>query len=275
MKDVNLVLTIPHGSLVATSLGIDGLARHLSPGSGKFFQSRNILVDLALEGDTPQFNFLNEGGWRDADGDTRVAIKAVVSGKRTKTALSNNAFSATPLSAYEQCYLMKTGGQVLELKPLEKVASLKASPCHENMSPADIAAAAGQPATPQRTPRFYALFAPIEILVLSNLTPAEYAWYATRRPGKVCRQVCFAEISGVEHGAAAASRYEDAYAELRDNPNKKTKTIAIEDVINQVPFESWVGFAQRSAGGLYFGDKDSLYISRVPESIPFVWEKAD
>jgi hypothetical protein len=275
MKNVNLVLTIPHGSLIATTLGVDGLARHLSPGSGKFFQSRNILVDVAVDGEKAGFSFLDEGGWRDAGADTAQALKAVLSGKPTKTALSNNAFSATPLSAYEQCYLMKTSGQLLDMKPLEKIATLKASPCNEGMSPAEVAEAAGQPAQANRAPRFYALFAPIEILVLTNLTPAEYAWYATHRPGKVCRQICFAEIGTQRHDLAAHSRYDDAYAELRDSPNKKTKTIAIEDVINQLPFESWVAFAQDSSSGLYFGDKTSLYVSRVPESIPYAWEKAE
>ncbi len=29
MERLNLVLTIPHGSVIATSLGVDGLAHHL------------------------------------------------------------------------------------------------------------------------------------------------------------------------------------------------------------------------------------------------------
>jgi hypothetical protein len=48
MKQLNLVLTVPHGSVVATSLGVDGFAWHRSPGSGKHFRGRSVLVDLAL-----------------------------------------------------------------------------------------------------------------------------------------------------------------------------------------------------------------------------------
>lgn len=70
MGQVNLVLNIPHGSVTATSLGIEGYALHRSPGSGKYFRGKTIMVDLALEGDRPAFRFLEEGGWRDADGGT-------------------------------------------------------------------------------------------------------------------------------------------------------------------------------------------------------------
>jgi len=46
--------------------------------------------------------------------DTLNALSAMVPGKRTKTALSNNAFSCTPIDAYRHVYLGKTGGQVTE-----------------------------------------------------------------------------------------------------------------------------------------------------------------
>ncbi len=275
MSQVNLVLTLPSGSLIATSLGIEGLARHLSPGSGKYFHSRSLFIDVAFAGTRAGFSFLNEGGWRDASGDTESAIKAVLSGKRTKTALSNNAFSAIPISGYQRCYLMKTGGQVLAMEPLEKVADLKGTDCQEGMTPAEIAQACGQPEPAQRTPRYYAILAPLTIMVLSNLTPAEYAWYATRRPGKICRQVCFTEIDTEQEQLAAHSRYEDAFRELRENPAKKTKTIASEDVINEVAFESWVGFEKGVSGGLYFGTKSELHVARFPSSIPYSWEKAE
>ncbi|MCU0612415.1 MAG: hypothetical protein MUE60_11580 [Candidatus Eisenbacteria bacterium] len=53
MTSVNLILSVPQGFVVATSLGIDGLARHLSPGSGKYFMGRSLFLDLAVEGTAP------------------------------------------------------------------------------------------------------------------------------------------------------------------------------------------------------------------------------
>ena len=57
MERLNLVLTIPHGSVIATSLGVDGLAHHLSPGSGRHFHGRAIFVDLALAEGAAAFSY--------------------------------------------------------------------------------------------------------------------------------------------------------------------------------------------------------------------------
>ena len=275
MDSVNLVLTIPHGSLVATSLGIEGLARHLSPGSGKYYQGRAIFVDLALRDGAVPFTFLPEGDWRDASGDTATAVAAVLAGKRTKTALSNNAFSITPLTAYETAYVVKTGGQVLELQRGTELASFASGACGDGMTPESIAGAIGVKGPAKREPRLYAIFAPIELLVLSNLTPVEYAWYATRRPGKIFRQLCFTELNADQSQLAAGNRYQNARREILENPRKKTKTIAVQDLLNAVPFEAWTGYGHEAEGGLYVADRSRVLLARFPAEIPFAWEKAD
>src|SRR5580692_3674270 len=122
MPDVNLVLNLPTGVITATSLGVTGLAWHHSPGTSGKFHGHSVLADLALEGGQPGFMYLDEGGWRDAMADTRMALEAARSGKRTKTALSNSAFNCTPLSAYRQVYLAKTSGALLELQASVQVA---------------------------------------------------------------------------------------------------------------------------------------------------------
>jgi len=275
MDRLNLVLTIPHGSVIATSLGVEGLAHHLSPGSGRHFHGRAIFVDLALAQGAAAFSYLEEGGWRDAAGDTARAIEEVRGGKRTKTALSSNAFTATPLEAYGHVYLVKTGGQALALGPAADVARFEAAPCRESMAPSEVAAAIGAAEPARREPRLYAIFAPLELLVLSNLTPVEYAWYATHRPGKVFRQVCFAELRTDQPQLAASSRYENARKEIRENPKKKTKTVAVQDLLNAVGFEEWVGYGDPTAGGLYFGDRKRLVRTAFPVEISHGWEKAD
>ena len=275
MERLNLVLTIPHGSVIATSLGVDGLAHHLSPGSGRHFHGRAIFVDLALADGAAAFTFLEEGGWRDADGDTARAIQEVRSGKRTKTALSSNAFTTTPFEAYRSIFLVKTGGQALAMGPAADVARFESAPCRESMAPSEVAQAIGAAEPARREPRLYAIFAPIELLVLSNLTPVEYAWYATHRPGKVFRQVCFAELRTDQTQLAASSRYENARKEIRENPKKKTKTVAVQDLLNAVDFEEWVGYGDPTAGGLYFGDRTRLMRTPFPVEIPHAWEKAD
>ena len=275
MERLNLVLTIPHGSVIATSLGVDGLAHHLSPGSGRHFHGRAIFVDLALTEGAAAFTFLEEGGWRDAAGDTARALQEVVSGKRTKTALSSNAFTTTPLDAYRKVLLVKTGGQTLDLGSPAEVARFEAAPCRESMAPSEVAKAIGAAEPARREPRLYSIFAPLELLVLSNLTPIEYAWYATHRPGKVFRQVCFAELRTDQSQLAASSRYENARREIRENPRKKTKTVAVQDLLNAVDFEEWVGYGDPATGGLYFGDRTRLMRAAFPVVIPHAWEKAD
>lgn len=275
MERLNLVLTIPHGSVIATSLGVDGLAHHLSPGSGRHFHGRAIFVDLALAEGATAFSFLEEGGWRDAAGDTARAIEEVASGKRTKTALSSNAFTTTPLDAYRKVLLVKTGGQALDMGCPAEIARFEAAPCKESMAPGEVAKAIGAAEPARREPRLYSIFAPLELLVLSNLTPIEYAWYATHRPGKVFRQVCFSELRTDQTQLAASSRYENARKEIRENPRKKTKTVAVQDLLNAVDFEEWVGYGDSTAGGLYFGDRSRLMRTAFPVEIPHAWEKAD
>src|SRR5512139_2433499 len=123
MNQAQLILTLPHGNITATSLGVDGLAHRRSPGSGKHFQGRSIMVVLASDGEKPVFTYLDQGGWRDAHADTVQALAGVKAGSRTKTALSNEAFSCVPLSAYQACYLVKTGGESLELGAARQVVS--------------------------------------------------------------------------------------------------------------------------------------------------------
>ena len=275
MDKMNLVLTIPQGSIIATGLGIEGLGRHLSPGSGKYFHGRAIFVDLAVKDGQAGFRFLDEGGWRDAEGDTNKALAGVASGKRTKTALSNSAFECTPLDAFGKAYMVKTGGQVMEMDPFVEMARFAPGECQDGLTPQTIAKTIGQPEPPNRNPRMYLVFAPIELLVISNLTPVEYAWYATRRPGKIFRQCCFTELKNVQPQLAAHGRYEACFQEIAEKPTKKTKTVALTDLLNHVPFTQWVGFDRKAEGGLYFADRNRVMVSRFPESMPYAWEKAE
>lgn len=269
-----LILMMPHGAIIATSLGVEGLAWHRSPGSGKHFLGRSIFFELAVRGDRPDFKFFDEGGWRDPMGDTIAAIAAART-KRTKTALSNNAFSATPVDAYRRAYLVKTEGHALELESGGEVARFRDVPAHEGLTPDQIAAAAGLQPPAKREPRLYAVFAPVEFLMLSNLTPAEYAWYATHRPGKVFRQVLFADVRQDHEFMAAQSVYGEARAELQRNANKKTKTIIFGDCINSIPFNAWCAYDRRDGSGLWAADRSHMTVWRFPERIPTSWDKAN
>lgn len=269
-----LILTVPQGMIIATSLSTEGYAAHRSPGSGKFFQGRAVFAELATDHGKPAFTFCDEGGWRDATADTRGAMEAAASGKKTKTALSNNGFSVTPIAAYTHMYLVKTGGELLELEPKGPIATFAPAECHENMAPDEIATAIGVQRPIRRVPRLYMTLAPVEMLVLSNLTPAEYVWYATHRPGKMFRQVMFAEISGEPKHLMAESLFTDARAELAGNSTKKTKTLMHGDVLNKILFPSWVGYDREAEGGLYVGDRSAVSVWSFPETIPRAWERA-
>ncbi len=275
MEQLNLILSLPQGAITATNLGVEGFAWHRRPGSGKFFQGRTIFFDLALSNRRPDFTYLDEGGWRDAMGDTLNALNAMVPGKRTKTALSNNAFSCTPIDAYRRCFLGKTGGEVMEMERAGEVTRFAAADCHEAMTPDEVAAAIDQPGPATRQPRLYMVFCPVEFIVLSSLTPAEYAWYSTHRPGKIFRQVLFTELRADQTNLAAENLFVQARTEFQANTGKKTKTIVSADCINRVPFPAWVGFRREAEGGIYAGDKTRVSLWRFPAEIPHAWERAE
>jgi len=276
MSSINLVLTLPHGVITGTSLGIEGFARHRSPGSGKHFSGRTILVDLDIAEGRPGFQYLDEGGWRDAFSDSIAALDAVTRlGNRTKTALSNYAFSCTPLSAYKAISLVKTGGELLRMEPARGLVSFPRHECSAQMTTEQVAQAVGRPSSGRRNPRLYMVLCPVELVVMSNLTPEEYAWYATHRPGKIFRQVLFTELRADPTHLAAASRFEVARRELSEKPVKKTKTIIMEDCLNRVPFSDWAGYKAGNRGGLYTADRDSVSLWEFPATIPLWWHSAE
>ena len=275
MSQAQLIMTLPHGNVTATGLGIDGLAKRRSPGSGKHFRGRSIMVELACDGEKPLFTYLDEGGWRNAGADSVQALAGVKAGSRTKTALSNDAFNGVPVSAYGSVCLVKTGGEALVLGGAQPLAKFGRHDCHEKMGSDEIAQIIGQPVPAQRVPRLYMVIAPVQFVMLSNLTPAEYAWYATHRPGKIFRQVMFTELGHEELHMAAQSRFADAKRELQEKTTKKTKSIVFEDCLNQIPFQHWIGYHGKAQGGLYVGDREQLVLYPFPTPIPHAWEKVE
>ena len=273
MSDPQLIMTIPNGSVTATFLGVEGLAKRRSPGSGKHFRGRSILIELACDGVKPGFNFFDEGGWRDAYGDSVSALASVKAGARTKTALSNGAFGSVPLSAYESCQLVKTGGESLPLGAPKSLVSYTSHGCNERMNPEQVAQTIGRPSPAERTPRLYMVIAPVQFLMLSNLTPEEYAWYATHRPGKVFRQVMFTELDHDVRHIAAESHYNEARQELVEKVTKKTKSLVYDDCVNHIPFQHWVGYHNNAEGGLYVADRNGLTLYPFPAKIPRAWDK--
>ncbi len=274
MTDVNLVLNIPQGAITATSLGVEGLARHRSPGSGRHFKGRKLLVDLKVRDMAPDFEFLDEGRWRDAGADAKAALAAAAAGNRTKTALSNNAFSCTPIDAYKSLHLIKTGGEAMELEYSGVLHTFKGHQCHEEMSPSQVTDMAGIDNRKDLSPRLYMVMCPIELVLFSNLTPIEYAWYATHRPGKIFRQVVFTELVNEPTHLAAQSRYSDARQEIESDPEKKTKTVVGDDCMNEIPYHNWKAYHAREESGVYVANREKISIWKFPEEIPVDWERA-
>jgi hypothetical protein len=272
MSDVNLILTVPYGIIVATSLGLEGYAKHRSPGSGKYFHGKTIMVDLAIENGRPAFAYHDEGGWRDATGDTIAALAAVRAGKRTKTALSNYGFSVTPLSAFRRLFLAKTSGELLEMASPIPLIQFTNHVCHEELTTDQVAGSIGRPSPEKRSARLLMVIEPVPYLVMTNLTSEEYAWYATHRPGKIFRQVLFTELGEEHPEVVAASRYEEAREELRAKPTKKTKVIAVGEFLDDIPFHDWTGYRGGECCGLYAGDRNGLSLWRFPAAIPRSWD---
>jgi len=274
-KNISLIATLPLGTLMATSLSIEELGWHRSPGSAKHFHGRSIFLEMPHEDGKPAIKFLDEGGWRDPMHDIVEALKAAAGGKKTKTALSNNALHCIPVASIRRAWRVKTSGRALELAPPKELIRFENHQCDEAMGPDEVAARIGRPALPDRKQRFYMVLAPLEMLVLSNLTPCEYAWYATHRPGKIFRHLAFAEITGLaKRHLIAESVLEAAVKELHGK-GKKTKTLSSGDLLNQIPFDNWVGYNSDAEGGLYLGDREHLVVWRIPQPVPSQWARAD
>lgn len=272
---VNLILNIPHGSVTATSLGIAGYALHRSPGSGKHFRGKTIMIDLAVNDGRPAFEFDDEGGWRDATGDTIAALAAVSATKKTKTALSNSGFNAVPLSAYRAVHLVKTGGAVLPLAGAVRLRDFSNHACHEELTAEQVAHTIGSVPPATRVPRLFMVLAPVQFLLMTNLTPEEYAWYSTHRPGKIFRRVIFAELLEDTYDLAAASRFKEAREELLAHPDKKTMSVVFGECINDIPFHRWIGYKGGVPGGLYTGSRNGITLWPFPQAIPRDWDKLD
>lgn len=274
-QEINLVLNIPHGSVTATSLGVQGYALHRSPGSGKHFRGKTIMIDLALNGLRPVFHFDDEGGWRDAEGDTISALAAVSSGKRTKTALSNSGFNVVPLSAYQTMHLVKTGGAILAMAEPMRLRDYINHACHEELTTEQVARSIGCPPPSVRTTRYFVILAPVQFLLMTNLTPEEYGWYSTHRPGKIFRRVMFSELRDIPYDFAAVSRFDEAREELQTHPEKKTKSVVFGECLNDLPFHQWIGYQDGARGGLYVGDRNGISLWPFPQSIARAWDKLD
>ncbi len=273
-QDVKLIATLPLGALVATSLSVEGLGWHRCPGSAKHFNGRSVFLELPHEGGRPSMEFLDEGGWRSPAHDIAEALKAAMGGKKTKTALSNNALHCISIDAVRRAYLVKTSGRALELKGPNELLRFANHSCDEALTSDEVAARVGCPAPPERKPRFYLVLSPMEMLVLSNLSPEEYAWYATHRSGKIFRHLAFAELTGLaKHHLVADSVLAGAMDELTTT-SKKTKTLASGGLLNQVPFTYWVGF-NGEEGGLYLADREHLVAWRIDKPVPSQWLRAE
>lgn len=273
-QNVNLIATLPLGALVATSLSVEELGWHKSPGSAKHFSGRAIFLELPHENGRPSMEFLDEGGWRSPASDIAEALKAAMGGKKTKTALSNNALHCISVDAVRRVHLVKTSGRALELKGPNELLRFESHSCNEALTPDEVSARIGRPAPAERKPRFYLVLSPLEMLVLSNLSPEEYAWYATHRPGKIFRHLVFAELTGLpKHHLVSESVIAGAMDELITK-HKKTKTLTSGGLLNQVPFSYWVGF-NGTAGGLYLADRDHLVVWTIDKPVPSQWLRAE
>ncbi|MGC4120697.1 MAG: hypothetical protein QM765_40195 [Myxococcales bacterium] len=275
-KNISLIATLPLGTLMATSLSIEELGWHRSPGSAKHFHGRSIFLEVPHENGKPAVKFLDEGGWRDPMADITQALKASAGGKKTKTALSNNALHCIPIDAIKRAWLVKTSGRALELAQPKEIIRFENHQCDEAMLPDEVAARIGRPALgAERKQHYYMVLAPLEMLVLSNLTPCEYAWYATHRPGKIFRHLAFAEITGLAKRHLVAESVLDAAVKELKQKGKKTKTLSSGDLLNQIPFQDWLGYTSATEGGLYLGDREHLVVWRMPQPVPSQWARAD
>lgn len=158
--------------------------------------------------------------------------------------------------------LVKTSAKALSLSGPEKVATFTNHVCDSDLSTDEVSKAAGLPVPAQRLPRLYLVLAPVEFLILSNLTPEEYLWYSTHRAGNMFRQVMFTEVLPTSSRAWPKASTRAPCASWKTSARRPRPCCRATASTTCRSASGW-GYASQS-GGLYVGDRNHAMLAALP-----------
>jgi len=233
----------PNNALIASQLTPEAFAKHYVLGSAKHYKGKVIFAEIDINFRDPYFaidEYLEQTVPHE-DG----------SPKKTKFIASYAVLEHVPLNVIQNLYLATASGKTL---------GLKSAPYTAINEPGLI--------------RIYQEIAPLQNLVASNLDQRSFGKYITTGTrSKGAPKICFTQIElDIEEFLEMNKdrnliispipghhpyRLYECILELMKNPSKKTKTISLGSLLDEIPYT-------RIRHGFWFSDGEELLFFPLP-----------
>ncbi len=209
----------PNGALIASELNPEDFGKHYAVSYPKNYEGKVIFAEIDINFRNPYFQI---------DDVLKVCEKPDGTPKRTKFISSYRVLEHIDLSAFKSMYLITRSGKMLEI---EKREDYKLEHKEEKI-------------------RIYQLMAPLYYLIASNLTPPAFGDYVCSEPHKGVPRSAMIQIDidiesilnmkDIIYSSPLpnvhAGYLKDSLMELKNDPTKKTKTISLTSIFDQLPF---------------------------------------
>ncbi len=241
----HLYMTVyPNNALIASQLSPEAFAKHYVLGSAKHYKGKVIFAEIDINFRDPYFaidEYLAQTVPHE-DG----------SPKKTKFIASYAVLEHVPLNVIKNLYLATSSGKVLEIE---------SAPYTAFNEPGLI--------------RIYQEVAPLQNLVASNLDQRSFGKYITTETrSKGAPKIVFTQVDldideflemNKDRNLIISPipghhpyRLYECIIELKNNPKKKTKTISLRSLLDDIPYS-------RLKHGFWFSDgKDLLFFPLPP-----------
>lgn len=237
------MILFPNNALVASQLEPSKFGEHYTIGSAKHYSGKVIFAELDI-------NFRNDYFAIDEFLEETVEYEDG-SPKKTKFISSYKVLEHVDFSAIQQLFLCTTNGRVLPIKPAEYTAYNE---------PGLI--------------RIYQEVSPLETLLASTFDQREFGKFiTTKTKSKGAPKICFTQIDfDIDHFFEVNKnkdifhidlpnvnpyRFYDCIMELKENPDKLTKTISLGSLLREISYK----FLRH---GFWFADDDELKFFPMP-----------
>lgn len=217
------MIVFPINALVASQLDPDKFGEHYTTGSAKHFSGKVIFAEIDINFRNPYFEI---------DKYLELTVPHEDGApKKTKFISSYNVLEHVDLSAIQTLYLCTTNGKVLPIAPQEYTAY-------------------NEPGLL----RIYQEITPLETLVASNKDQRDFGKFITTQtkskgaPKMMFTQVAFdidhffesnkgREIFHLDLPGVNPYRFYDCITELKDHPEKLTKTISLGSLLRDISYK--------------------------------------
>ncbi len=245
LKKYLYLILYPNEALVASQLSPNEFGKHYAIGSPKHFSGKVVFAEIDI-------NFRNN--YFDIDGylkQTDSGIPGVP--KKTKFIKSYRVLEHVDLNAVLDLHLVTVDGYVLTLEK-SKDFSLFHQPKHI---------------------RIYQEICPLKLLVASNLAPTQFAEYITKETvSKGAPKIFFTQYNvnpedvfkEKKSGPLVSSplpninptNLKAALMELAGDPTKKTKTISLNEIFDQISYS-------KIKHGFWLADDKDILFFQIPD----------